>query len=81
MGVPARGQAAEGFTSQLRTRFGDPSDGAAILDAGLRSGQATWGTATCPIEVRAFLQTLRTEDAGEGIQAFFQKRPADFKGR
>jgi len=33
------------------------------------------------IEVRAFLQTLRTEDAGEGIQAFFQKRPADFKGR
>src|SRR4029077_1748538 len=33
------------------------------------------------IEVRAFLQSLRTEDAGEGIQAFFQKRPADFKGR
>ena len=33
------------------------------------------------IEVRAFLQTLRTEDAAEGIQAFFQKRPADFKGR
>jgi len=33
------------------------------------------------IEVRAFLQTLKTEDAAEGIQAFFQKRPADFKGR
>ena len=33
------------------------------------------------IEVRAFLQTLRTEDASEGIQAFFQKRPAEFKGR
>jgi enoyl-CoA hydratase/carnithine racemase len=33
------------------------------------------------VEVRAFLQSLRTEDAGEGIQAFFQKRPADFKGR
>jgi len=33
------------------------------------------------IEIRAFLQSLRTEDAGEGIQAFFQKRPADFKGR
>jgi len=32
------------------------------------------------VEVRAFLQSLRTEDAGEGIQAFFQKRPADFKG-
>jgi enoyl-CoA hydratase/carnithine racemase len=33
------------------------------------------------VEVRAFLQTLKTEDAAEGIQAFFQKRPADFKGR
>ena len=32
-------------------------------------------------EVRGFLETLRTEDAGEGIQAFFQKRPAEFKGR
>src|SRR5262245_23735009 len=33
------------------------------------------------LEVRAFLETLRTEDAGEGIQAFFQKRSADFKGQ
>ena len=33
------------------------------------------------IEMRAFLQALRTEDAGEGIQAFFAKRPAEFKGR
>lgn len=33
------------------------------------------------IETRAFQQVLRTEDAGEGIQAFFQKRPAEFKGR
>jgi enoyl-CoA hydratase/carnithine racemase len=32
-------------------------------------------------EVRAFLETLRTEDAGEGIQAFFQKRPPEFRGR
>jgi len=33
------------------------------------------------IETRAFDKVLKTEDAGEGIQAFFQKRPADFKGR
>jgi enoyl-CoA hydratase len=33
------------------------------------------------IETRAFQQVLRTEDAGAGIQAFFQKRPAEFQGR
>ena len=33
------------------------------------------------IELRAFEKVLRTEDAGEGIQAFFQKRPAQFKGK
>jgi len=33
------------------------------------------------VEVRAFVQSLRTEDASEGIQAFFAKRPAEFKGR
>jgi enoyl-CoA hydratase/carnithine racemase len=34
-----------------------------------------------PIETRAFLKTLRTEDAAEGIQAFFAKREPQFKGR
>jgi enoyl-CoA hydratase/carnithine racemase len=33
------------------------------------------------METRAFLKVLRTEDASEGIQAFFGKREAQFKGR
>ena len=33
------------------------------------------------IEIRAFMESLKTEDASEGIQAFFQKRPAEFKGK
>ena len=33
------------------------------------------------IEVRAFLKSLRTEDAAEGIQAFFAKREANFQGK
>ena len=33
------------------------------------------------IEIRAFLRSLKTEDASEGIQAFFAKREPSFKGR
>jgi enoyl-CoA hydratase/carnithine racemase len=33
------------------------------------------------IETRAFLKSLRTDDASEGIQAFFARREPEFKGR
>ena len=37
--------------------------------------------AALEVETRAFAEVIRTEDAAEGMQAFFQKRPAEFKGR
>ena len=33
------------------------------------------------VEIRAFIESLKTEDASEGIQAFFAKREPNFKGK
>jgi enoyl-CoA hydratase/carnithine racemase len=48
-----------------------------VVDAGL-DGTIEQGIEA---ETRAFLEVIQTEDAGEGIQAFFQKRPPEFEGR
>jgi enoyl-CoA hydratase/carnithine racemase len=48
-----------------------------VVDAGLNTDIDR----ALDAEIRAFVQVLKTEDAAEGIQAFFQKRPAQFKGK
>lgn len=48
-----------------------------VVDEGLNTGIDRGLEA----ELRAFVEVLKTEDAAEGIQAFFQKRPARFKGK
>jgi len=47
------------------------------VDEGLESPMAR----SIDVELDAFLPTLRSEDAAEGIQAFFAKREPEFKGR
>ena len=47
------------------------------VDEGLESPMAR----SIDVEIDAFLPTLRSEDAAEGIQAFFAKREPEFKGR
>jgi enoyl-CoA hydratase/carnithine racemase len=69
---------AKALARQLGKRA--PLATAAIIravDEGLEAPMAK----SIDIEVEAFMPTLRSEDAAEGIQAFFGKREAQFKGR
>jgi enoyl-CoA hydratase/carnithine racemase len=69
---------AKALARQLGKRA--PLATAAILkavDEGLEAPMAK----SIDIELEQFLPTLRSEDAAEGIQAFFAKREPQFKGR
>ena len=69
---------AKALARQLAKRA--PLATAAIIEAvdeGLESPMAR----SIDVEIDAFLPTLRSEDAAEGIQAFFAKREPEFKGR
>lgn len=69
---------AKALARQLGKRA--PLATAAILravDEGLEAPMAK----SIDIEIEQFLPTLRSEDAAEGIQAFFAKREPQFKGK
>ena len=69
---------AKALARQLAKRA--PLASAAIIkavDEGLEAPMAR----SIDVELDAFLPTLRSEDAAEGIQAFFGKREPEFKGR
>jgi enoyl-CoA hydratase/carnithine racemase len=69
---------AKALARQLARRA--PLAMAAIIravDEGLEAPMAR----SIDVEIDAFMPTLRSEDAAEGIQAFFGKREPEFKGR
>jgi enoyl-CoA hydratase/carnithine racemase len=69
---------AKALARQLAKRA--PLATAAIIkavDEGLEAPMAR----SIDVEIDAFMPTLRSEDAAEGIQAFFAKREPQFKGR
>ena len=69
---------AKALARQLAKRA--PLATAAIIravDEGLEAPMAR----SIDVEIDAFMPTLRSDDAAEGIQAFFTKREPEFKGR
>jgi enoyl-CoA hydratase/carnithine racemase len=69
---------AKALARQLARRA--PLASAAIIravDEGLEAPMAR----SIDVEIDAFMPTLHSEDAAEGIQAFFTKREPEFKGR
>jgi enoyl-CoA hydratase/carnithine racemase len=69
---------AKALARQLARRA--PLASAAIIkavDEGLEAPMAR----SIDVEIDAFMPTLRSEDAAEGIQAFFAKREPQFRGR
>jgi enoyl-CoA hydratase/carnithine racemase len=69
---------AKALARQLARRA--PLAMAAIIkavDEGLEAPMAR----SIDVEIDAFMPTLRSDDAAEGIQAFFTKREPEFKGR
>ena len=69
---------AKGLARQLGKRA--PLATAAIIkavDEGLEVPMAK----SVDVELEAFMPTLKSEDAAEGIQAFFGKREPQFKGK
>jgi enoyl-CoA hydratase/carnithine racemase len=69
---------AKGLARQLAKR---PPIATALVIQAVNEGLDAPMEKALDIEVRAFLTSLRTEDASEGIQAFFAKREPAFKGR
>ena len=73
--------AAEGCPIAIVDLDGDGAGGAAGEIEAVDEGLEAPIDKAIDIEVRAFLKTLKTEDASEGIQAFFAKREPSFKGK
>src|SRR5206468_5076031 len=75
------GETLEGAKTLARQTAKRPPVATRLLIEAVDDGLAAPIDQALEIETRAFLQTLRTEDAAEGIQAFFARREPEFKGK